>query len=432
MTFYNEQMVAQKHSVVLTAWKAEREAARASNAVSISNATDVISVRSGDSAAVLNLFNIEAGGIAVTPQTASRLSAVTACVGLLGDAMSTLPMHHFEKDAENDRKRIIGSKIEPFFNSSPVANFTSAAMIQFWEQCIAYRGDAISYIPRDRMGNATGIIPFHTDDVVWDRINGRLIYRFYPHDGSEPFTVGADDVLHLTGHGFDGVRSRSIVRHDAYHGIGLGLAISRYGKKFFENGASPKHIFETEGEMSPKQIDDFRDLYDSRYSGPSNAGRPMVLTEGIKMREMSISSVDAQLLETLKYTVIDIARAFRVPPVLIGAQETTSSWGTGVSEIKQGFVTFTLEPKATLWEQEINRKLIYSKNEFLEFQFAGFLRGNTKEENEALRQAIGGSNGPGWMTINEVRKTKNLPPVEGGDVLYMPKGVTNEKTAATN
>lgn len=430
MTFYNEQMVAQKHSVVLTKWKAEREAAR--TALTISNATDVINVRSGDSATVLNMFNIEAGGVAVTPQTASRLSAVTACVGLLGGAMSTLPLHHYEKDAENGRKRVIGSTLETIFNSSPVANFTSAAMIQFWEQCIAYRGDAISYILRDRMGNPIGLDPYHTDDVVWDKVKGQLIYRFYPPDGSQPFNAYADDVLHLTGRGFDGVRSRSIIMHDAFHGIGLGLAISRYGKKFFENGASPKHIFETDKKMSEPQIDEFRDLYDSRYAGPTNAGRPMILTESIKMRQMSISSVDAQLLETLKYTVIDTARAFGVPPILIGAQETTSSWGTGVSEIKQGFVTFTLEPKATMWEQEINRKLVYSKNEFLEFQFAGFLRGNTKEENEALRQAIGGSNGPGWMTINEVRKTKNLPAIAGGDVLYIPKGVTNEKTAATN
>lgn len=431
MTFYNEQMVAQKHSVVLAKWNAERQAAR--EAVTVSNATDSALIRSGNVSDVLSLFEIEAGGVAVTQKSSQRLSAVTACVRLLGDAMSTLPLHHYRRGNDGMRERIVNSSIERLFNSSPVDNFTSAAMVKFWEACIFYRGDAISFIVRDRLGYPISLVPFHNDDVVWDLVGNKLIYRFYPGNGQPAFNASADDVLHLTGEGFDGIRSRSLITHDAYHGIGLGLAISKYGRQFFEKGASPKHVFETDKEMGQTQIDEFRDVYDSRYSGPVNAGRPMILTEGLKMREMNMKAVDAQLLETLKYSVIDIARAAGVPPVLIGAQETTTSWGSGVTEIKQGFVTFRLEPKATQWEQEFNRKLLYSADEFLEYQFAGFLRGNPKEENEALRQAIGGSNGPGWMTINEVRRTKNLPPVDGGDVLYMPKGANNEqKTDAAN
>lgn len=431
MTFYNEQMVAQKHSVILTKWKAEREAER--SAVAVSNATDSALIRSGNVSEVLNLFEIEAGGVAVNQKSSQRLSAVTACVRLLGDSMSTLPLHHYRRGNDGMRERIVNSSIERLFNSSPVENFTSAAMVKFWESCIFYRGDAISFIVRDRLGYPIALVPFHNDDVVWDLVGNKLIYRFYPGNGQPAFNATSDDVLHLTGEGFDGIRSRSLITHDAYHGIGLGLAISKYGRKFFEKGASPKHVFETDNQMDQAQIDVFRELYDSRYSGPANAGRPMILTEGLKMREMNMKAVDAQLLETLKYSVIDIARAAGVPPVLIGAQETTTSWGSGVSEIKQGFVTFRLEPKATQWEQEFNRKLLYSSDEFLEYQFAGFLRGNPKEENEALRQAIGGSNGPGWMTINEVRRTKNLPPVVGGDVLYMPKGANNEqKTDAAN
>jgi HK97 family phage portal protein len=185
--------------------------------------------------------------------------------------------------------------------------------------------------------------------------------------------------------------------------------------------------------MDVGQIDAFRDLYDSRYAGPVNAGRPMILTEGLKMHALSMTAVDAQLLESIKYSVIDIARACGVPPVLIGAQETTSSWGTGVSEIKQGFVTFHLAPRANLWQQEMNRKLIRKDDEWVEFIFEGFLQSDAKAEGEALRQSVGGSQGPGWQTINEVRRIKNLPPIDGGDVLYIPKGNSNEqKTASAN
>jgi HK97 family phage portal protein len=153
----------------------------------------------------------------------------------------------------------------------------------------------------------------------------------------------------------------------------------------------------------------------------------MVLTEGLDVKELSMSSIDAELLDSRKYSVIDIARAFRVPPVMIGAQDTTSSWGTGVEAITLGFVKFTLQPYLTRIEQEINRKLIRKPDEFVEFNLKGLLRGDTKAENESLRQARGGSQGPGWLTLNEIRRIDNLPPVPGGDVIYEPKGALNEQ-----
>lgn len=425
MTFYNEEMVAQKYSVILTNWKRGRENTRATK---VSNATDSLLVKSGDNSSILKLFNL-GNSVSVSPENAQRLSAIGACIGLLGDSMSTLPLHHFKKTTEG-RARVEGSIIEKLFNATPSQNWTSASMIQWWVRCNILRGDAITEIIRDRTGNPIALIPYHPDRVEWKLINGDLIYRFSPLTGN-PYNRSSDDVLHIPGNGFDGEKSMSAISYDANNSIGLGLAINQYGKKFFENGASPKHLFETESDMDVEQIDRFRDVYDSRYSGPANAGRPMILTEGLKLRELSMTSVDAQLLETLKYTVIDIARACRVPPVLIGAQETTSSWGSGVAEIKQGFVTFNLEPKSNLWAQEIQRKLIRNDTEFVEHDFKGFLRGDTKSEFEALRQSIGGSNGPGWLTINEARKVVNMPPVDGGDTLYIPKGATNEQKTST-
>jgi HK97 family phage portal protein len=118
---------------------------------------------------------------------------------------------------------------------------------------------------------------------------------------------------------------------------------------------------------------------------------------------------------------------------MIGAQDTTSSWGTGIEQVTLGFVKFTLQPYLTRIEQEINRKLIRKPDEFVEFNLKGLLRGDTKAENESLRQARGGSQGPGWLTLNEIRRIDNLPPIDGGDVIYEPKGALNEqKTTAAD
>ncbi|WP_165773605.1 phage portal protein [Zooshikella ganghwensis] len=93
---------------------------------------------------------------------------------------------------------------------------------------------------------------------------------------------------------------------------------------------------------------------------------------------------------------------------------------------------YTLRPHLTRIEQEVNRKLFRSDSFFAEFNVNGLLRGDIKGRNEAYRIALGGNQEPGWMTVNEVRKLDNLPPIEGGDILYRPAtGENNAKKQAT-
>jgi len=62
----------------------------------------------------------------------------------------------------------------------------------------------------------------------------------------------------------------------------------------------------------------------NKYSGTGNSHkRPLVLTEGMGVDNVSLSAADSQLLEARKFQVVEIARAFGVPPHLIG--ETSAS-----------------------------------------------------------------------------------------------------------
>ena len=161
----------------------------------------------------------------------------------------------------------------------------------------------------------------------------------------------------------------------------------------------------------------------------------MILTEGLNLKEISLSSADVELLASRKYQVIDIARAFGVPPVMIGANETTSSWGTGIEQITLGFVKFVLQAYLIKIEQEINRKCFPNDDRFVEYNLQGLLKGDSESEAKYLREMLGGSQGPGLMTRNEVRAVKNLPRVsaeKGGDDFYEPKGNSNESTKKTD
>jgi HK97 family phage portal protein len=374
-------------------------------------------IRSGDPQIIAQLGGAPAAsGFAVTPETAMRVSAVFAAVQLLGGAIASIPVSIF-RDAEEGRQSI-NPELWWLLNEQPIANWTAASMWEWVMKSICLRGDGFVEIVR-KGADVKNLRPHHPDLVDVRRIGDTLIYTVTDETGATR-TLHQDDMLHFPGFGFNGTRSMSVIAHAAFQSIGIALATDALSGHFYANGAAPKHVITAPGEMSDGQIDQLRNAYKTKYAGVGNGGLPMVLTEGLALQEMSMTAGDAQLLESRKFQVIDIARAFGVPPHMIGAQETTSSWGTGIEQLSIGFIRWALQPHINRIRQELNRKLFRRASPFVEHKMDALLAGDSKAAGERNRQAIGGSQGPGYMTINEVRKSMNLPPVEGGDVLYRP------------
>ena len=162
---------------------------------------------------------------------------------------------------------------------------------------------------------------------------------------------------------------------------------------------------------------------------------PAVLTNGMEIQQLSLSAVDSQILATSMFQVEQIARVLGVPPHMIGHTDKSTSWGAGVENMGRGFVKFTLKRDLVKFEQEFNRKLWPMRERlFVKFDLADIERGDLKSENEALRIALGRAGEPGWMTQNEVRKAKMLPPKDNGDELLevtapaATKGKSDDKT----
>src|SRR5205814_313822 len=145
-----------------------------------------------------------------------------------------------------------------------------------------------------------------------------------------------------------------------------------------------------------------------KYGGADNSHKPLVLWGGMTAKELSLNAEDAQLLESRRFQVEDIARAFGIPPFMLGATDKTTSWGSGVEHMGQGFLTYTLQPHLNRFQQEINRKIFRISRYFVEFNTAGLLQADAQGRAKFYREAIGGSQGPGWMKINEVRRLENL------------------------
>jgi HK97 family phage portal protein len=177
--------------------------------------------------------------------------------------------------------------------------------------------------------------------------------------------------------------------------------------------------------LNAEQQQLLREAYVRRLGGADNAAVPFVLTDGGDAKKLSFTAEEAQMLDARKFQVIEIARAFGVPPFMIGETEKNSAWGTGIEQMSQGFIRYTLGPHITAIEQELNRKLFGIDRFFVDFDEEALSRGDMKSLGDWFRQAVGGNNGPGFMTVNEVRSRLKLPPVDGGTDIYVPAGGSN-------
>lgn len=366
-----------------------------------------------------------ASGVPVTPDSAKRSAAVYACVTLIAGTVASTPLAVYER-TDAGRSRIDRHDYWWFFNESPCADMTAAT---FWEWILSsllLRGDGLAEIRRrgpNRTGPVTEIVPLPRDQVIVSRQDdGQLLYSLNDTDAKRRRGFLSADVLHFPGYGFNGLCGESVIKHAARQAIGAALAADEYAGGFFLRGASPSVAIEYPQGVAPKpeQIENLRQQFDERYGGLANSHRPMLLVNGGKLSPVSLTPEDSQLLQTRQWQVIDIARAFGVPPVLIGESEKTSSWGSGVEQILRAFLVFALNPRLKIIEQELNRKLWPSRARYyLEFNRDGWLEGDSRTQAEYLARALGGPGQQGWMTINEVRRLKNLPPDPDGDRLVM-------------
>jgi HK97 family phage portal protein len=413
-------------SRVLADWAATRPgAARRMGAVrnDVTDSQHVI----GSDPRVLELFGLSnaAAGVAVTPESAMRVSAVFACVRLISGAIASMPVHIYRRTATG-RERVEDAPLWWLLNEQPTDRYTAASHWEAVGSATQLRGDAFTFIGRSRSGGMKEFIPLPWSGVRVERDQSgsgdRL--KYYVQDGLRTWGVDQDDMLHFPGFGFDGLRGMSVIQYAGRNAAGTAMAMDEYSGRFFAGGAHPSIVLTAPNKMAPDTIAQLQSAFAMKYSGIDNAHKlPLVLTEGLKADALSVSADDSQLLDGRRFQVIDIARAFGVPPHLIGETSAATSWGSGIEAMTRAFVLFSLQPHLNRLQQELNRKLFRTAGLFVEFDRAALIEADSETQSKLFRAALGGpGSGPGYLTVDEIRKQRNLPPMGGrcGEVYFPP------------
>lgn len=388
----------------LAFWRKEQKPLEIENSTEASDLYDLLT-----GGAVANT------GKSINEQSAMAVSAYNACVRLISGTIASLPLPIYTKDGQGNRVKE-DNPISEFLNVRPCAAFSAAAFWEYMGKSLMLSGDGFALIVRSRGGQVLGLSPLHPEQVVVHQVKDDLRYSVLVK-GQDALAIQSSDMLHFPSLGFDGKRSLNPIKHYVKEALGLAVATEEFSAKFFSNGARPDFALTTTAKLDDDQVKQLRETWALRHSGTGNAHLPAVLSGGLDVKQLTMSAEDSQLLEGRRFQVEEVARMCGVPPHMIGETTKTSSWGSGVEHMSIGFVKYALRHHLNRIEQELNYKLFTKSSSFVEFNVEGLLRGDSTARSSYYQSALGGSGGSGWMTINEVRKLENLPPISGGDTI---------------
>jgi HK97 family phage portal protein len=377
-------------------------------------------------------------GVTVTPESAMKAIPVQACTSLIAGGVTSMPLAFYRREFVDGTAVLDHADDHEYwwlFNEQPNEELTAAAM---WDQVLPrlmLYGEAFVRIVRaagGRSGKIVELVPVDNRAVqivrVWDKARRRRrITQYVVNDAAEFYGVDPSDMLHFSGRRAMCEATRSAILDSCREAVGIVLAVEQYCGRIFSNGGTPRLALEYPAgtKITDAQKEEIRANWPKYYGGAENQHLPFIVGAGGKINKISFSASEAQMLEARKFQVIDIARAFGVPPFMIGESEKQSSWGSGIEQLSQGFIRYTLSPHITAIEQEINRKIFTQQTYLVDFDEESLARGDMKALGEWFRQAIGGSQGPGFLMPNEVRRRLKMKPVPGGDELYEPKASTD-------
>jgi len=352
-----------------------------------------------------------ATGVPVNEYTALNYAAVWAAIRSISSALASLPLTTIRYLNSGGKQRDPQHPLYQMLHLEPNAEMSSFTFREVLTAHVLLWGNGYAEIERNGTGNPVALWPLTPERVTPIRRGSALTYRVINPNGSETL-IDPSDMLHLRGLGYDGVSGYSVIHH-ARESVGLGLATERFGGTFFGNGSTFGGILSHPGTLTEPARKNLQTSLAARHQGVDRAHRFVILEEGLKYEKLGIPPDDAQFLETRKFQVTEIARWFNIPPHKIGDLERSTF--SNIEQQTVDFYTTTLLPWLTVWEMELERKLLAPMERRLisiEFVHEGLLRGDSAARG-AFYQAM---SSVGAITPNEIRDREGLPPLPGGDV----------------
>ena len=369
---------------------------------------------------VSSTFGESSAGVKVSEEAAMLFPPYASCIRVLSRSIAQMPLLLKRRMDDGGAEEAREHPVFDLINTQPNMDISSYE----WRNTSEFHrngwGNCYTRIVRGRLSMPRSLEIMMPEDTSLHKMgDGSYVYHWYPDEEAKrarkPRVLPSNDVIHLKFQSFDGRSGRSPIQWFLRELIGTALALQTNAGKFFRNGARPSGVLETEVEVN--RLERFSEAFFEEFAGLNNAGGTPILPKGFSYKPHMINPEDSQADQTYRTLWQMCCGHFQVPPHLV--MELSHNTFTNASEMDTAFAKYTIGPIVAMWEQELNRKLLGTRERrrlFFDFDDDVFLRMNMLDRYSANNLAVQG----GWKTRNEVRMKEKMGKLDGLDEIVLP------------
>lgn len=360
-----------------------------------------------------------ASGELIDEHKALQISTVYICVRIIAETIASLPAKVFES-LPTGRREAVDADLYDLLTLNPNPEMTAFSFFETLAGSLCLTGNCYAEIQRAN-GKVVALWPLHPLKTHPIRKPGGAL-AYSTTDGMAPGqtrVIDAADCIAIPLFSFDGVMGLSPISM-ARQMLGLTVATTKYGARFFGNGSKPGGLLSTASNLSDPQLSAIKESWQSAQGG-TNQGKTAVLHGDWKYTAIGISPEDSQFLETRAMNRTEIAALFQVPTHLVGDTSRLSNANHEQQQLQ--YLTGCIRPYLVRLEQELKRKLLPALGRnagrfHIQFDTRELTRGDFASQMTAY--AVGRTNG--FLNANDIRQSLGDNPIPGlaGSTFWMP------------
>jgi HK97 family phage portal protein len=345
----------------------------------------------------------------IVASPADAIPAVVRATNLISADIARLPVSVYDSEGQE----IEGHPVEMLLNRD-ASRWQSGYEFRRYTTSVALtHGNGIALIRRGSDGEIAELQPVPADAMSGEITEEGVQYRI----GS--LVMNADQVLHIGAYPdhLNPCWYRSPL-DVARHAMQLAADENGAHAALVRTGSMGKVAISHPGAMSDQTVQAIRDAWNTMHATADGASRPLILREGMKAEKIS-QETSGTMLESRRFSVQEIARAFGVPPEMLFQQGGGAL--SSQSETARAYADGAIAAWATAWESELTRKLC-RPGEFVRIDTTPIVRGNLRDAGMAFSKLVLA----GVMSPNDARHYLGLAPIAGLDTptVSMPGGAS--------
>jgi len=345
----------------------------------------------------------------------SYRGVVYGCVSSISELVATMQLKLYQVKKNGKRDEVESHPILDVLGK--VNNYmTLNNALELLQQHMDLAGEHFWYVIKNQLGEPMEVWPLRPDRVTIYPSSTEFIsgYGYTPEGESTPIPLERDEVVHFKYFDPDNMYRgisplRAAIREYQIHESAQNMNFA-----MFENMAMPGAVMSTDQTIDKANFERMQKQFEQKYKGKDDAFKTMWLSHGFKYNPVSINPKDLLLVDQMKMTAEDIRMAFKVPKTALLSVDDVKFNNADVTH--RIYLLYTIVPKM--------RRIVDTLNEFfvpmfgqagLELGFDNPVPEDVKMQAEVAQQIV-----DIVKTRNELRDEMGLPPIAGGETLYMP------------